>query len=84
MSEKKEEIIRFYYFSEGGVCGTDATANDHQKYCYEMLENGYTLVSMKSLGGLDDRRDSYEGTIIYHWRLKAEMVRGNKEDVNNL
>jgi hypothetical protein len=85
MSEKKkEEIIRFFYFSEGNCCGTNCTANDHQKYCDEMLDNGYTLVSMKSLGGLDDRRDSYEGTLIYHWKLKTEMVRGNKEDVNNL
>ena len=47
-----------------------------------MLSEGYTLVSMKSLGGLDDRRDSYEGTMIYHWKLKKEMVRGNKEDLN--
>jgi len=82
MSDKRKEVIKFYYFSEGDCCGTNCTAKDHQKYCDEMLSEGYTLVSMKSLGGLDDRRDSYEGTMIYHWKLKEEMVRGNKEDLN--
>ena len=34
-----------------------------------MLKNGYSLVSMTPLGDLDVRRDSYEGTLVYHWKL---------------
>ena len=34
-----------------------------------MIEDGYSLVKVTPLGDLDDRRDSYEGTLIYHWRL---------------
>ena len=45
--------------------------------------NGYTLVNITSLGNLDDRRDSYEGTLIYHWKLKRESNRGKKEELNN-
>ena len=33
-----------------------------------MIEKGYRLTGITPLGNLDDRRDSYEGTIIYHWR----------------
>ena len=34
-----------------------------------MLKDGYSLVSMTPLGDLDVRRDSYEGTLVYHWKL---------------
>ena len=34
-----------------------------------MLKEGYTLVSMTPMGNLDVRRDSFEGTIVYHWKL---------------
>ena len=31
MSEDmKDEVIKFYYFSEGGCCGNDSTANDNK------------------------------------------------------
>ena len=84
MSEDmKDEVIKFYYFSDGGCCGNDSTANDHEKYCNNMVSNGYTLVNITSLGNLDDRRDSYEGTLIYHWKLKRESNRGKKEELNN-
>ena len=47
-----------------------------------MLSQGYTLVNITSLGNLDDRRDSYEGTVIYHWRKKEKITdRGSKEDL---
>ena len=53
-----------------------------------MIAQGYTLVNMTPLGNLDDRRDSYEGTIVYHWKKKilnlmeAQIVdRGAKEDL---
>ena len=76
MSDKKNEVIKFFYFSEvGGDHANNCSANDHQKYCDEMLSNGYTLVDITHLGGLDDRRDSYEGTLIYHWRLKQKLFK---------
>jgi hypothetical protein len=66
-SEKETEIVKFFYFSELGTCGKET--EDHQTYCNEMLKDGYTLVSMTPLGNLDVHRDSYEGTIVYHWKL---------------
>ena len=75
-----EEVVKFYYFSENATCGDKA--EQHEQYCAKMLSDGYTLLSITPLGNLDDRRDSYEGTMIYHWKLKEEMVRGNKEDLN--
>ena len=49
-----------------------------------MLKDGYTLVSITQLGNLDDRRDSYEGTIIYQWKKKKQQSvkvdRGDKID----
>ena len=78
--ELQKEVVKFYYFSENATCGDKAV--QHEEYCAKMLSNGYTLLSVTPLGNLDDRRDSYEGTIIYHWKLKEEMVRGNKEDLN--
>lgn len=65
--EQKKEIVKFYYFSENAGCGENG--DKHQEYCAKMLSDGYTLLSITPLGNLDDRRDSYEGTIIYHWRL---------------
>ena len=65
-TENKDEIIKFMYFSETGECGNNADI--HEKYCSEMVEKGYRLTGITPLGNLDDRRDSYEGTIIYHWR----------------
>ena len=76
------EAIRFYYFSEGGACGNDSTAKHHQEYCDSMLAQGYTLVTMTPLGNLDTFRDSYEGTLVYHWRKKHETVRGGKAEMN--
>jgi len=68
LREKKEkEIIKFFYFSELGTCGQ--SYKEHQSYCDEMLKDGYTLVSMTPLGNLDVHRDSYEGTLVYHWKL---------------
>ena len=67
MSEKEREIIKFFYFSELGDCGENYKG--HQKYCDGMLKDGYSLVSMTPLGDLDVRRDSYEGTLVYHWKL---------------
>ncbi len=64
---KEKEIIRFYYFSEQGICGDDR--HKHQEYCNNMLKHGYTLTNMTTMGNLDNHRDSYEGTIIYHWKL---------------
>jgi len=66
-NSKEKEIIKFLYFSELGDCGEDHKG--HQKYCDKMLEDGYTLVSITPMGNLDVRRDSYEGTIVYHWKL---------------
>ena len=67
--KKEQEIIKFLYFSELGDCGQDHKG--HQKYCDEMLSDGYTLVSLTPMGNLDVRRDSFEGTIVYHWKLLA-------------
>ncbi len=67
-TEKEKEVIRFYYFSERGACGDDK--NKHQDYCNNMIRHGYTLVNITPLGNLcDNERDSYEGTLIYHWKL---------------
>lgn len=63
----EKEVVKFYYFSENGSCGD--SDEKHSTYCSNMIKNGYTLISVNPLGNLDDRRDSYEGTIIYHWRL---------------
>ena len=67
---KEKEVIRFYYFSELGLCGDNKTR--HQHYCDNMLKHGYTLKSLTPIGNLDNNRDSYEGTIIYHWMLRDE------------
>ena len=67
MSESNlDEMVKFVYFSENGSCGKDG--KNHEEYCESMIKKGYTLIHLSPLGGLDDRRDSYEGTIIYHWR----------------
>ena len=78
MSEeaKLDEMVRFVYFSEAGVCGK--TGKNHEEYCDGMVKQGYTLVSLTPLGGLDDRRDSYEGTLIYHWRKINRTVRNEE------
>lgn len=73
------EIVKFFYFSEAGCCGEKNTAEQHQQYCDEMLAKGYTLSDLTTLGGLDDRRDSWEGTLIYHWVLRG-IDRGDKRD----
>ena len=73
------EIVKFFYFSEAGCCGENNTAEHHQQYCDEMLAKGYTLTDLTTLGGLDDRRDSWEGTLIYHWVLRG-VDRGDKRD----
>tara|TARA_B000000437_G_C11478715_1_gene237865 strand:+ start:94 stop:360 length:267 start_codon:yes stop_codon:yes gene_type:complete len=78
----KQEVIRFYYFSEGGVCGQNSTAKDHEEYCNGMLAKGYTLVRITPLGNLDKYRDSYEGTLIYQWKLDQKTIRGSKEELN--
>ena len=65
--ELQKEVVKFYYFSENATCGDKAA--QHEEYCAKMLSDGYTLLSVTPLGNLDDRRDSYEGTIIYHWKL---------------
>lgn len=77
-----QEFVKFMYFSESGECGEDSRATHHEKYCNDMLSQGYTLVNITSLGNLDDRRDSYEGTVIYHWKKKEKITdRGSKEDL---
>lgn len=78
-----DEIVKFMYFSESGVCGENSQGTHHEKYCTEMLQQGYTLINMTPLGNLDDRRDSYEGTIVYHWKKKntPPVDRGTKEDL---
>ena len=63
--EKKDEIIKFMYFSETDECRNNADI--HEKYCNEMVKKGYHLNKITPLGNLDDKKDSYEGTIIYHW-----------------
>ena len=75
-----EEVVKFYYFSESGACGSESTADHHQRYCNEMLKDGYTLVSITQLGNLDDRRDSYEGTLIYQWKKKQQSVKVDRGD----
>ena len=35
---KEKEVIRFYYFSEQGICGDDR--HKHQEYCNNMLKHG--------------------------------------------
>lgn len=68
-SEKKElEIVKFFYFSELWKLWR-RLPRGHQEYCDKMLKDGYSLVSMTPLGDLDVRRDSYEGTLVYHWKL---------------
>ena len=67
---KEKEVIRFYYFSELGLCGDDK--NRHQHYCDKMISHGYTLIKITPLGNLDNNRDSYEGTLIYHWKLNKD------------
>mgnify|MGYP003971538073 CR=1 FL=1 len=80
MSDNNDnEIIKFLYFSETGECGKNA--EKHEKYCKEMVNNGYRLNRITPLGNLDDRRDSYEGTIIYHWR---KLKRSNKNDSQDM
>ncbi len=64
---QKKEIVKFYYFSEVGTCGDKK--EEHEKYCEKMVQDGYTLLNITPLGNLDTFRDSYEGTIIYHWKL---------------
>ena len=66
---KRKEVIRFYYFSELGLCGDD---KGHQHYCDKMISHGYTLIKITPLGNLDNNRDSYEGTLIYHWKLNKD------------
>ena len=80
--EKKHEIIDFLYFSECGNCGE--SKDYHQKYCNEKLLEGYTLVGITQLGGLDDRRDSYEGTLIYNWRLKKNILKELSKELNKI
>jgi hypothetical protein len=67
IENKNKEIIKFFYFSELNLVGYDKKF--HQKYCDIMIENNYTLVKIIPLGNLDTNRDSYEGTLIYHWKL---------------
>ena len=67
VEKKEQEIVKFFYFSELGTCGENSKG--HQEYCDKMLKEGYTLVSITPMGNLDVRRDSFEGTIIYHWKL---------------
>jgi hypothetical protein len=67
IEDKKKEIIKFFYFSELNIVGCDKKI--HQKYCDRMIENNYTLNKITPLGNLDTNRDSYEGTLIYHWKL---------------
>ena len=77
-----DEVVKFMYFSESGECGQDSRANNHEQYCSDMLKQGFTLINMTPLGNLDDRRDSYEGTIVYHWKKKekTKVDRGSKND----
>ena len=85
MSDKKNEVIKFFYFSEvGGEHANNCSAVEHQKYCDSMMNEGYTLVNITQLGGLDDRRDSYEGTLIYHWRLKQKLFKKDLETLKGI
>jgi hypothetical protein len=72
IENKNKEIIKFFYFSELDICGSSKKI--HQEYCDKMIENNYTLVKITPLGNLDMNRDSYEGTLIYHWKIN---------DINN-
>lgn len=72
IENKNKEIIKFFYFSELDICGSSKKI--HQKYCDKMIEHNYTLVKITPLGNLDINRDSYEGTLIYHWKIN---------DINN-
>ena len=77
MSESNlDELVKFVYFSENGSCGKNG--NGHEEYCESMIKQGYTLIHLCQLGGLDDRRDSYEGTIIYHWRKSSRTIHNNE------
>jgi len=67
IEDKNKEIVKFLYFSELNLVGFDKKI--HQKYCDKMIENNYSLVNITPLGNLDTNRDSYEGTLIYHWKL---------------
>ena len=67
IEDKNKEIVKFLYFSELNLHGCDKKI--HQKYCDKMIENNYSLVNITPLGNLDTNRDSYEGTLIYHWKL---------------
>jgi hypothetical protein len=85
MSKKNNEVIKFFYFSEvGGEHAKKCTTQDHQNYCNSMIEDGYTLINITHLGGLDDRRDSYEGTLIYQWRLKRKLFKKDLEILNKI
>ena len=78
----QDEFVKFMYFSESGECGENSQSVHHEKYCNDMLSQGFILVNITPLGNLDDRRDSYEGTVIYHWRKKEQTRdRGAKEDL---
>jgi hypothetical protein len=68
IENKEKEIIKFYYFSELETCGVGKLI--HQKYCDKMIDNGYSLEKIIPLGNLDIKRDSYEGTLIYHWKIQ--------------
>jgi hypothetical protein len=80
--EKKSELVEFMYFSECGDCG--ANTSKHQEYCDKKLNEGYALVNITQLGGLDDRRDSYEGTLIYHWKLKKNVLKELSKELNKI
>ena len=58
----------------------NGSAKDHETYCEEMIKKGYSLVKITPLGGLDDRRDSYEGTLVYQWKKFNRMV--HTEELN--
>ena len=45
---------------------------------------GLILVNITQLGGLDDRRDSYEGTLIYHWKLKKNVLKELSKELNKI
>jgi len=68
IENKNKEIIKFFYFSELNLVGNDKKI--HQRYCDKMIENNYSLLKIIPLGNLDINRDSYEGTLIYHWKLQ--------------
>ena len=50
----------------------------HEEYCESMIKQSY-VIHLCQLGGLDDRRDSYEGdAIIYHWRKSSRTIHNNE------